>query len=255
MNLYEAVYERKSVRKYVMEPVDQAILDGVFRFADQLDPLMPASNIRLEIVDNLAKKGQMRGLFRVDAPCYLLIYTDNKENAELNAGYIMEHISLYLMTKGIGSCFQGGIRKKKDAPEEGMHYVMALAFGKPAEKLIRQGYQAKRLDMEELCAFKERPKTWVREILEAARLAPSALNGQPWRFVVYENRVHVFLKKSAEHRSLWSPHTEFDMGVMLANMNVAAEEIWVDLDMIRLEQISHRELSNHRYLLSILERA
>ena len=109
--------------------------------------------------------------------------------------------------------------------------------------------------MEELCAFKERPKTWVREILEAARLAPSALNGQPWRFVVYENRVHVFLKKSAEHRSLWSPHTEFDMGVMLANMNVAAEEIWVDLDMIRLEQISHRELSNHRYLLSILERA
>ena len=48
--------------------------------------------------------------------------------------------------------------------------------------------------------------------------------------------------------------TEFDMGVMLANVNVAADEIWVDLDLIKLDNITHKTLPNNQYLLSILLR-
>lgn len=254
MNLYEAIYGRKSVRKYRMEPLNQSILSGIFTFMDQLEPLFPGIRIKLEIVEKLGKKNQMKGLFRVDAPYYLLIYSEEKERSWLNAGYIMEQISLYLVTKGVGSCFQGMTKKKNDVPEEGMRYVMAMAFGKAAGPLLRQGYNVKRLSMEELCVYKERPKTWVKEILEAARLAPSSMNQQPWRFVVYENRVHVFEKKPMALRALLPGMTEFDMGVMLANVNVAADEIWVDLDLIKLDNITHKTLPNNQYLLSILAR-
>lgn len=254
MNLYEAVYGRKSIRKFQMEPVNPSVLSGIFSFMDQMEPLFPGIKIKLEIVDNLEKKNQMKGLFRVEAPCYLLLYSEKKEKSELNAGYIMEQISLYLTTKGVGSCFQGMTKKKNDVPEDGMYFVIALAFGRAAGPLLRQGYNAKRLSMEELCVYKERPLTWVKEILEAARLAPSSVNNQPWRFVVYENRLHVFVKKPVSSKVLWFRFLEFDMGVMLANVNVAADEIWVDLDLIRLDNITHKSFANHQYLLSILPR-
>lgn len=252
MNLYETVYERKSIRKFRMEPVNEKILSGIFIFMEQMEPLFPEIEIKLEIMDNLAKKNQIKGMFRVEAPYYLLIYTENKEKSDLNAGYIMEQISLYLVTKGVGSCFQGMVKKKNDKVDKGMHYVMALAFGYPKGALLRQGYQAKRLSMEEICVYKERPTTWVKEILEAARLAPSSMNNQPWRFVVYENRIHVFSKLSVRKGAVLQRLTEFDMGVMLANVMVAAEEIWIYLDLIRLENISHKSLLNNQYLLSIL---
>ncbi len=254
MNLYEAVYGRKSVRKYRMEPLNQNILSGIFAFMDQMEPLFPGIKIKLEIVENLEKKRQMKGLFLINAPYYLLIYSEDKERAWLNAGYIMEQLSLYLVTKGVGSCFLGMSKKKNDVSEEGMKYILALAFGKPAGPLLRQGYAARRLPLDELCVYKERPRTWVKEILEAARLAPSSINQQPWRFVVYENRVHVFVKKPSPLRAMTPGLTEFDMGVMLANVNVAADEIWVDLDLIKLDNITHKTLPNNQYLLSILLR-
>lgn len=252
MNLYEAVYERMSIRKYRMETINENVLSGIYVFENQMEKLFPEIKVKLEIVENLSKKNPMKGLFMVEAPYYLLLYTEDKEKSDLNAGYIMEQISLYLVTKGVGSCFLGMTKKKQEAQEEGMRFVMAMAFGRPKGVLLRQGYQAKRLDMEELCVYKERPTTWVKEILEAARLAPSSVNNQPWRFVVYENRVHVFSKLSAGKKALLSRMTDFDMGIMLANVMVAAEEIWVDLDLVRMDNITHKSFSNNQYLVSIL---
>ena len=42
---------------------------------------------------------------------------------------------------------------------------------------------------------------------------------------------------------------------MLANILVAAEELWVDVDMIRLENISQKNFPNNRYVLSAVMRS
>ena len=89
-------------------------------------------------------------------------------------------------------------------------------------------------------------------MLEAARLAPSSTNSQPWRFVVYENRIHVFSKKPLDEKSLLNPFTELNFGIMLANVMVAAEEVWVDLDLIKLNNITHKSIPNNQYVISIL---
>lgn len=253
MNLYEAIYVRKSIRNFKKEAIDDKILSGILEFVEEIEPIFPGIGVKVEIIDNVTKRGRVGGLVNVSAPYYIALYAEKKEKRDLHAGYIMEHISLYLNTKGIGSCFLGmAKRKDKKMEESGYDFVTALAFGLPKGSLFRHDYEAKRLSMDELCAYKERPKTWVKEILDTARLAPSSYNSQPWRFVVYENRIHVFCKKAVMANGTFGKFAELNLGIMFANVMIAAEEIWVDLDLIRLNNITHKTLPNNQYVLSVL---
>ncbi|MDO5426155.1 MAG: nitroreductase family protein [Eubacteriales bacterium] len=253
MTLYDAIFTRRSVRSYRMEAIDEQILKSIPEFLNETGPLFPQIQTSLKIIDRVTKKEKVNGFANVTAPYYAALYSEKKEKSDMNAGYLMEHLSLYLESKGIGTCFLG-MASKKDAEEEeeGRSFVILLAFGLPKNSGVRKNYEANRLSMEELCAYKETPKVWVRQVLEAARLAPSALNAQPWRFVVYENRVHIFSKKPLTAKGKMGHLQELNFGIMFANVMVTAEQIWVDLDLIRLENITHMSLPGNQYVLSIL---
>ena len=254
MTLYESMVMRRSVRKFRKEKVSEQILEGLVSFYNEMEPLFPGIRTSIEVIEEGDKKakGKIRGVMKLPAPCYLAIYTEDKEKADMNAGYIMQQLSLYLFGKGVGSCYQGTVRCKGEMPEEGMRFAMLLAFGYPKGELCAKEGKTKRLPMEELCAYKEQPMTCVQELLEAARIAPSSMNGQPWRFVVYENRIHVFCRKHVAGQKVFGKLNEFDFGVMMANVMVAAEELWVDVDLIRLDNITHISLPNNEYVISIL---
>ena len=225
MTLYEAVYTRKSIRNFRKDKVETSILEGMIQFYHEMEPLFPGIETSIELIDTQGSKkakSRLGGIINVAAPYYLVIYTEDKERADMNAGYIMQQISLYLFSKGVGSCFQGMGHLKGEMPKEGMRCVILMAIGYPK--------------------------------VEVARLAPSAFNSQPWRFVVYENRVHVFSKQTVAHRRLLGKYNEFDFGIMLANIMIAAEQLWVDVDLIRLDNITHMDLPNNRYVISIIMR-
>ncbi len=257
MTLYEAVYTRKSIRNFRKDKVETSILEGMIQFYHEMEPLFPGIETSIELIDTQGSKkakSRLGGIINVAAPYYLVIYTEDKERADMNAGYIMQQISLYLFSKGVGSCFQGMGHLKGEMPKEGMRCVILMAIGYPKVDMVRNQADAKRESMEDLCAVKEPPRRFVKEFLEVARLAPSAFNSQPWRFVVYENRVHVFSKQTAAHRRLLGKYNEFDFGIMLANIMIAAEQLWVDVDLIRLDNITHMDLPNNRYVISIIMR-
>lgn len=254
MTLYESIFARKSVRSFRRDKIEEEMLKGLVDFYHEMEPLFPGIQTSIEIVEAEDKKAKSKlgGIRNVSAPYYLVIYTEDKEKADMNAGYIMQQLSLYLFGKGIGSCFQGMGYRKGEMPAAGMRCIILMAFGYPKVDMLRKSGDAKRLQIEELCACKEQPGRSLKELLEAARLAPSAMNGQPWRFVVYENRIHVFSKCPVVPRKLRGKFNEFDFGVMLANVMVAAEQLWIDIDLIKLDNITHMELSNNRYVISIL---
>ena len=253
MTLYEAIFCRRSVRSYRMEAIDKAILENIPKFMEEVTPLFPEINTQLKIIDRVEKKEKVSGLTNVRAPYYAAFYSEKKERSDMNAGFLMEYLSLYLESRGLGTCFLGTASKKdKEEEEAGRSFVMILAFGKPKNAAGRKDYDVNRLSLEKLCAYKESPKAQIRQLLEAARLAPSAMNVQPWRFVVYENRIHVFSKKPMDAKGMAGKYTEFNFGVMFANVMVAAEELWVDVDLIRLGNITHMSLPNNQYVLSIL---
>lgn len=251
MNLYEAIFVRKSVRNYSMEGLSTQTLDKIRSHYRELTSLFGNIDTDIAILDN--RKGQQKVLsfFSVKAPYYLAFYSEEAPRSLMNMGYMMEQMVLYLCSQGIGTCYIGSNKlKKSQLTREGKNLVGIVAFGKARSSHVRKQSEAKRLSLDELCIFKEVPRQWMKQLLEAARLAPSSMNSQPWRFVVYDNRIHIFSKKhSVEQLKKWD---EVNFGIMFANMMMVAEELWLDVDLIRLEDISQKNFSNNQYVLSVI---
>ncbi len=196
MNLYEAIFVRKSVRSYSMETLPPQILDKIWEHYQETPGLFSGISTDMAILDNRKGQERMLSLFSVKAPYYLAFYSEESERYLMNAGYLMEQMVLYLCSIGLGTCFIGSSKVRKGETEKnGKRLVGLIAFGKSRGSHTRKQSEAKRLPLDELCVFKEVPRQWMNQILEAARLAPSTLNSQPWRFVVYDNRIHIFSKK------------------------------------------------------------
>jgi len=252
MNLYEAIFVRKSVRKYKMQAIDQTRLDGILHFAESLPMLFEGISVEYKIIDNTEQNQGLSGAFLVKAPYYIIIASDTSPNYKINSGYLLQQISLYLTAKGLGSCYLGSAKPKKDILADLQHeYVMALAFGEGDQEVYRTAEKAKRLPESDIAVYKTEVKKPVRTLIKAARLAPSSMNSQPWRFVVYNNRIHVFCKKNIFLSSVLSEIKLIDIGVCLANLLVAAEELWVDVQLLRLDNISSTVFKKNEYILSI----
>ena len=251
MNLYEAIFVRKSGRSYTGEALSPQLLDKVKAHYRELTGLFGGIETEISVLDNRRGQQRMLSLFSVKAPYYLVFYSEEAPRYLMNMGYLMEQMVLYMCSLGIGTCFIGSNKIKKELQEkDGRKMVGIVAFGKSKGSHVRKQAEAKRLSIDQLCIFKEVPRQWMRQLLESARLAPSAMNDQPWRFVVYDNRIHIFSKKhKAEQLRKWD---EVNFGIMFANLMTAAEEMWLDVDLIRLEDISQKNFPNSQYVLSAI---
>ncbi|MCI9487735.1 MAG: nitroreductase [Lachnospiraceae bacterium] len=252
MDLYEAVYNRKSVRHYKMELLPQDFFRNLRKFEQGLQSFDPELHYSVELLNAMDGEARVRGPFCVKAPYYLVFFSEPGEQAMVNAGYLLEQIVLYMTGHGVGTCYQGAAKAVGLSGPAGMEAVMVVAFGYADEKLHRESFRAKRLPLKELCAFKEDSTEETRLMLQAARLAPSAFNRQPWRFIVYQNRLHVFARK--EQFPFWAREDRigFDMGIMLFHMTLAAEECWRDIEFVRKENLASRGMRSGRYFVSVL---
>ena len=58
MNLYEGIFYRKSVRNFLMEPLEQRLLDNILNFANHLESLIPEQTVKYEIIKYLNNKSK-----------------------------------------------------------------------------------------------------------------------------------------------------------------------------------------------------
>lgn len=253
MNLYEAIFSRKSVRSYEMEPVKAALLGEIREYYSQIEGLNPGIHTEISIIDNTKGQNKRIHLLGVKAPYYIAFYSEDKDRAMMNAGYIMEQLALFMCAKGLGTCFLSGVKPKAGNPHKGnLKFVILMAFGYSRGSHTRKAVEARRMDLQELCVYKEVPRQWMKQLLDSARLAPSSMNSQPWRFVVYDNRIHVFAKK--HNMNHLGKYEEFNFGIMFSHLMIVAEELWLDVDLIRLEDITHKNFPNSQYILSAILR-
>ena len=257
MNLYEAIFTRKTVKRFRSEKADPEEKNKIEDHFRELPGLFGNIHTEIRILDDSNKVRRNIRIPGSGAPQYLIFYSQAAPRYQMNAGFLMQHMALYLCTLGYGSCCLEPSILRRDLRKAGAdkEAVGVLGFGRSRDSHLRRREDARRLPLEELCVFKEIPRQWVRQLLEAARLAPSSANTQPWRFVVYDSRIHIFTKKHQVERFARYTLEEQNFGGMLANILIAAEELWLDVDLIRLENISQKNFPNNRYVLSAVVRS
>ena len=178
----EIISKRKSIRKYDLAPLDDSTLDKVRAQIEKVKPLYPDIRYSIEIVN------KTKGMFNVKAPHYLLFGSEERDGAYENIGFIGQQLDLFLSESGLGSCWLGA--SKPEAKEStALPFVICISFGKSAEPLHRELSEFKRKPLIEIIEGSD-------ERLEAARLAPSAMNAQNWYFTAENGKIHCYRKKS-----------------------------------------------------------
>lgn len=253
MNMYEAIFVKKPVKKFVMEEIDEKIIGKIAKFAEDLPLIFEDTKIEFHIIYDVAETKVSAKHPFPKAPYYLVVACEREKKQMLNAGFFMEQMGLYIASIGLATGNLNHMKLKMNLEEEFEHEpILMLPFGKTNEICFRDGRKIKRLPENEIVLYKTNVNADVKHMVKAARLTPSFMNTQPWRLVVYENRIHVFCKKNIFHQFETSERKLLDIGAMAANMLLVAEEMWIDVQVEEVENISNKYFKNNDYMFSIL---
>lgn len=216
-DIYEAIFSRMSVRKFKKEKLNGETLETVERLFGELKPLDESIKTRLEI----STDSRVSGLFSIKAPHYLLFFSEEKPGYLPNAGFMLQQMDLRLSAMGIGACWLGFAKPSGEAPKaSSLEFVITLAFGEAVGEVHRKDRsQFRRKEITEICRGDQH-----LDLIEAARLAPSATNSQPWFFVSKREKIDLYCVKPGFIKTLFYKRlNEIDSGIALLHLFVAAE--------------------------------
>lgn len=213
IELSKMIEKRKSFRKYKDTPVEPEILEQIQDFWKNAKTLYPEIGVDAEILN----REQVRSLMKWLPPQVIAIYSESHEWDLENVGFLFQQVDLYIQSLGLGSCWVGLGRPKGTAihtADKNKKFVILLTVGYPEEDLRSDLSQFKRHTLSEIA---DAPN----EVLEPARLAPSAVNSQPWYFVSEGNACHLYRTKPGliKGRSL-NEFNRIDVGIALAHLYV-----------------------------------
>ncbi len=202
---HQAVIFRKSRRSFIPgRPVAEDQLARLERLSRDFRPFPGA---RFEIVrraPDTVLRGLVGGYGRITgAPAYaVMIGSASDPGAAVRVGYTGEGLILEATALGLATCWVSGMFKNEEvrksatlSVEERVYAITPLGVGERDFSLKEKVYilgagSRKRKSKEELiegCS----PLPWQDAAVEAARIAPSARNRQPWRFVLSPDSITV----------------------------------------------------------------
>ena len=251
MNVRECIKLRKSVRTYggTVSSEDKN------KLAEYIGALSNPFGVEVEFRFLNSAEHDLSSAVIVGTDEYIAAKVNNTaELFELGYGYSFEALCLYAQSIGVGTVMLGGTLSRRTfekAMELGRGEVMPLAtpIGYPAqkmsmrEKMMRGAVKANdRLPQNKLffensfdSPLSPENSGKYRDALEMVRLAPSAVNKQPWRVVVCGDTVHFFKKGSKAFVSDEYDLQNIDMGIALAHFDLTLKEEGISGQFIKKE--------------------
>lgn len=179
MEITEIMQQRHSVRQYNEQPIEQEkrlILDELVKEINRKEGL----HIQLVYDDPkcfdsfMAHYGKFSGVRN-----YIALVGKKSPKTEEALGYYGEQIVLQAQKLGLNTCWVALTHgKSKAVIEKGEKSVCLIALGYG----ISQGVAHKSKPLQELCNYSEQMPKWFLEGMNAAMLAPTAMNQQKFRF-------------------------------------------------------------------------
>ena len=238
-NLTELVQGRKSVRSY-----DGAALRAEDRekLAAYLADIETPFGISMEFRILDAKEHKLTSPVVTGTETYAAGKLARGDMAEVAFGFAFEKFVLYAWSLGVGTVWIAGTMDRPAfeqamelAEDEFMPAVTPLGY--PAKKrALRDAAMRRAIRADSRLPFESlffrggfdtpmTPETAgdFREALELVRLAPSAVNKQPWRIVEQNGAFHFYLKRSLA-RTPKGDVQRLDIGIALAHFVLALEQ-------------------------------
>lgn len=223
MTIQEAIEARHSVRAYKDLPLSEEI---VRLLEDELMKLNNEGQLHIQLICNEPKafQGTMAkyGKFR-NANNYLVMAGKRADDLDERIGYYGEHIVLLAQTLGLNTCWVGLSYSKVPGTyvlEEGEKIACYIAIGYGET----QGSGHKIKTVEQVSNASDITPSWFKKGIEAALLAPTAVNQQKFSFEyvgMSNNRHQVRAKKGFSMIG----YTQMDLGIAKYHFEVGAGKV------------------------------
>ena len=216
MELIDAIKARHSVRKYSEQPIETAKVDVL---KDAVGRINAQTGLNIQLVldepkafsSGMWKYGQFSGVRN-----YFVMAAPKSREAEEEIGYFGEELVLLSQTLGLNTCWVGLTYKKIPGTftlREGdvVHCVIALGYG------ATSGTQHPQKKAENFYECEGVPPQWFKDGLEAALLAPTAVNQQKFKFILHPGNV-------VEARTSFSMagYVNIDLGIVKYHFEIGA---------------------------------
>ena len=221
--MQEAIEARHSVRAYKDLPLSEEI---VRLLEDELMKLNNEGQLHIQLICNEPKafQGTMAkyGKF-CNANNYLVMAGKKAEDLDERIGYYGEHLVLLAQTLGLNTCWVGLSYSKVPGTyvlEEGEKIACYIAIGYGET----QGSGHKIKTVEQVSNASDITPSWFKKGIEAALLAPTAVNQQKFSFEyvgMSNNRHQVRAKKGFSMIG----YTQMDLGIAKYHFEVGAGKV------------------------------
>lgn len=264
---FDDVKNRRSVRSFNGEGVKEELLKDLENYSKTItNPF----DIPVEFLFLNAKEYDLSSPVITGEKEYILTKIKAVKNADLAFGYSFQDLLMYAQNKGLGTVIIAGTM-----PREKFEKAAGITDGELMPCISPIGVVAKKMGVKEVLMRKgikadtrfpftklffeedfnkaldeDRAKELgIYEALEAVRLAPSAVNKQPWRIVVSGNVAHFYEKKDKGYDNGKFDLQKVDLGIALYNFSRGLEELGKKAE-IRISNPGLEIESNTEYIAS-----
>ena len=232
---FAAISTRRSRRRLNNVPVES---DNLVRLSKVCVEFRPFQHARAVLVNESPKRlfkgivgpyGKIRG-----APAFVAFLGDmNNPNVQEEVGYTGEGIILEAEALHLATCWVAGFfRQEVAASLIKMHESERILAVTPVGYAIQRQTLEERLMTGFGWTHRRKPLStmvtglderdwpeWIKAALQAARLAPSAVNRQPWRFRVEPHSITVSVNRPGME---FNVSKRLDCGIAMLHIEVAA---------------------------------
>ena len=221
MTIQEAIEARHSVRAYKGQPLAADVVEVL---EDKIRELNEKGNLHMQLIRNetkafqgkLAKYGKFRGVND-----YIVMAGQKSDDLDERIGYYGEQLVLLAQTFGLNTCWVGLSYSKVPGT-----YV--LEAGEVIEAYISIGYgetqgvSHKIKSVEQVSNANDLTPSWFRQGVEAALLAPTAVNQQKFFFEYIPARDGKPVRVLAKRNFSLIGFTQMDLGIAKCHFEIRA---------------------------------
>ncbi len=231
---YDAIFQRRSRRQFERRQINSQLFEKLQIVCDEFSPFTGARAVLLNQSPENVFKGAIGKYGKIKNAPSVIVFIGNADDPNMNekTGFTGEGIILEATALGLATCWVAGFFRPEAAAEateiranEKVLAVSPVGYAVENwtfEEKIMSGFgrSHKRKPLNELINgfYENMLNEPNKTILEAARLAPSAVNRQPWRFKIDDGGITV---STDNMKDTFNISKRLDSGIAMLHIETA----------------------------------